>query len=159
MTEQDLFCYEHPRPALTVDIVLLREKRATQRAGTRRRATELEVLLIQRGRAPFEGAWALPGGFVEQGEAPEEAARRELAEETGASGDCLTQIGAFGAPGRDPRGWVVSIAYWASGEASGSSPTPGDDAARARWWAVDALPPLAFDHAEIITQALRATLT
>lgn len=114
-----------------------------------------EVLLIRRGREPFAGAWALPGGFIEPFERPEDAARRELVEETGL---VLTQpfalVGVYGERGRDPRGWTVSAAYavWIDGD------TPpvlgGDDAEEARWFRVDALPELAFDHGVIAADAL-----
>ncbi len=135
--------YERPRPALTADVVLLREGAETP-----------EVLLIRRGSDPFAGAWALPGGFVEPEEELEAAARRELAEETGIRRVELEQIAAFGTPGRDPRGWVVSVAFWGwlTGEAETSA---GDDAAEARWWPLNSLPALAFDHGEILERTRR----
>ena len=142
------FCYDHPRPAVTVDIVLLRW----------RSSSPLEVLLIRRGRAPFAGTWALPGGFVDAMEDLEDAARRELAEETGLAANPLVQVGAYGAPGRDPRGHTVSVAflgYVGNGEAS---PHAGDDAAAARFHDVAALPALAFDHREILRDALARLL-
>lgn len=147
------YCYSHPRPALTADAVVLRTRESSVQ--TQRR----EVLLIQRGRPPFVGHWALPGGFVNQGEFPKEAARRELYEETGLLAEALTQVGAFGDPGRDPRGWVVSIAYIVKPREAGYEAIAGDDAADAQWWPVDQLPPLAFDHAEIVAAALRIAVS
>jgi len=145
------YCYDHPRPALTVDAVVLRT--AGEVPGRHQ-----EILLIQRRNHPFAGEWALPGGFVDQGESPEEAARRELYEETGLSADKLTQIGAFGDPGRDPRGWVVSVAYFVRlGNAAGVA-VAGDDASRAQWWPANRLPSLAFDHAKIVEMALRLAM-
>ncbi len=138
--------YTYPRPALTADVALFREGEQ----GT-------EVLLIRRGRPPFRGMWALPGGFVDEMEPPEEAACRELAEETGVRlpEGALRQVAAFGEPGRDPRGWTVSIAFW--GEAPADlRPRAADDAAEVRWWPLDNLPPLAFDHDRIIAAAIRA---
>ncbi len=136
--------YDYPRPALTADVVALRF-----------RANALECLLIERARPPFEGSWALPGGFVDAGEAPRAAAARELLEETAVplSADELIEVGSFGDPGRDPRGWVVSVA-WAALLPSATEAAAGDDARAARWWPVAALPPLAFDHAAIITRAV-----
>lgn len=131
-----------PRPAFTADVV----------------AVVLEdvprVLLVRRAREPFAGRWALPGGFVDEGERPEDAARRELLEETGIgfSGP-LHLVGVYGDPGRDPRGWTVSAAYLAVlDEALPAS--GGDDAADAAWFTVDRLPTLAFDHDVIVRDAL-----
>ncbi len=139
-------CYPYPRPALTVDIVVLRPAQEPSQPP--------QILLIRRRHAPFAGLWALPGGFADEGEAPDVAARRELSEETGLTGVGQRQIGAFGAPGRDPRGWVVSIAYLVTTESDDAVPVAGDDAEDARWWSVEELPQLAFDHAAIISAAL-----
>jgi 8-oxo-dGTP diphosphatase len=134
--------YEHPRPALTVDVVLLREQDVPA------------VLLIRRDRPPYEGDWALPGGFVEMDEDLEPAARRELEEETGLRSGPLVQVGAFGRPGRDPRGRIVSVAFTGEPADADRRPTPASDAREARWFPVDALPSLAFDHGEIVRRAL-----
>jgi len=136
-----IYTYPYPRPALTVDIVLIKEG-----------CEGLEILLIQRGHPPFAGQWALPGGFVDEYEPLEAAARRELFEETGLEAPELQQLGAFGDPGRDPRGWTVSVAFWTR-IAGDITPRAGDDASAARWWPLDALPSLAFDHADIVRQA------
>ncbi|MDF1542726.1 MAG: NUDIX hydrolase [Anaerosomatales bacterium] len=137
-------CYEYPRPAVSVDAVLL--------AGPPARP---HVLLVRRAAEPFAGAWALPGGFVDEGERLEDAMRRELAEETALVVDGpLVQAGAYGDPGRDPRGWTVSIAF--VGRIGDDLPdvVGGDDAAEAAWHPVDTLPELAFDHAIIVAGAL-----
>jgi len=144
------YCYDHARPELTVDAVVLRT--AGEVPGRHQ-----EILLIQRGNHPFAGQWALPGGFVDLGESPEEAARRELYEETGLSAGRFTQVGVFGDPGRDPRGWVVSVAYFVRLEHAGSVAVAGDDASRVQWWPANRLPPLAFDHAKIVEMALMRT--
>ena len=131
-------CYEHPRPSVTVDIVLFH--RTTKRA---------EVLLIKRARPPFKGLWALPGGFVDEDESLEAAAARELKEETGVRGVRLQQVGAFGDPGRDPRGHTVSIAFAALLE-SRADAKADDDAEDAHWHPVARPPQLAFDHKKIL---------
>jgi 8-oxo-dGTP diphosphatase len=137
------FTYEYPRPALTVDCVVF----GFGGAG-------LQVLLIRRGVEPFTGAWALPGGFVLMDEDLEVAARRELAEETGLKGVFLEQLKTFGEPGRDPRGRVVSVAYYALVRPD-QHPAKGDtDASEAAWFPAEGLPELAFDHAEILGEAL-----
>ena len=138
------FCYDFPRPAVSVDIVILSGPDAHP-----------NVLLVRRAAQPFLGSWALPGGFVDEGERLEDAARRELAEECGltVSGP-LVQVGAFGDPGRDPRGWTVSVAFAGRADRDLSPVTPGDDAGEAAWHALDALPDLAFDHAAIVAEAL-----
>jgi 8-oxo-dGTP diphosphatase len=116
---------------------------------------EGKVLLIKRGWDPFKGCWALPGGHVDEGETARDAARRELDEETGViMHSDFIEIGAFHEPGRDPRGRYVTVAYRADLE-WGVIPFAGDDAVEARWWPLDALPPLAFDHADIIAAAVR----
>jgi 8-oxo-dGTP diphosphatase len=113
------------------------------------------VLLIQRGNPPFRGEWALPGGYVEEREPTKAAAARELGEETGLTCGALELIGVYDAPDRDPRGWTVSVAYRAVGVGAGEAAVEGgDDASRAQWFPVDELPSLAFDHAEIIADAI-----
>ncbi len=134
---------DYPRPMLTADVVVL--------AGA---SEDARVLLIQRGNAPFAGSWALPGGFVEQGEQVAEAAPRELAEETGlrVGAGSLELLDVYDTPGRDPRGWTVSVVYIA--RVPGESAVAGaDDASDARWFSVEELPELAFDHALILADA------
>ena len=113
------------------------------------------VLLIERGDAPYEGHWALPGGCLDPGESSNDVAVRELEEETGvrvAPSD-LVKIGTWNALGRDPRGQYSTDAYRVVVSA-GTAIAAGDDARTARWWPVNALPPLAFDHADILAKAL-----
>lgn len=129
-------------PMLTVDVVVL--------AGA---AEDLQVLLVQRANPPFAGSWALPGGFVDEGERVAQAAPRELLEETGLRAVELGLLGVYDTPGRDPRGWTVSVVYiaWLESE----QPVAGaDDARDARWFAVEEPPHLAFDHELILADAL-----
>jgi 8-oxo-dGTP diphosphatase len=119
------------------------------------RDQRLEILLIQRGNPPFQGCWALPGGLLEPDEDLEVCARRELEEETGVTGLPLEQLHAFGAPKRDPRGRVVTVAYFTMVRAGSLKPRAASDAAGVGWFALDGLPPLAFDHAEILALARR----
>jgi 8-oxo-dGTP diphosphatase len=140
----------YSRPALTADVVVI---------GRRRSGSSL--LLVERAHEPFAGAWALPGGYVEEGERVAEAALRELAEETAlelrgnANGSAqVSLLGVYDTPGRDPRGWTVSVVYCVQ-LAGEPSVLGGDDARHARWWPSDHLPPLAFDHALIVADALR----
>ena len=114
----------------------------------------LHVLLVERGVRPFAGRWALPGGFLREGESLEAAALRELEEETGVREVYLEQLYTFGAPERDPRGRVVTVAYYALVSADAQHIAPGADAAAARWWPTGTPPPLAFDHREILDYAL-----
>jgi 8-oxo-dGTP diphosphatase len=111
-----------------------------------------KVLLIQRGHPPFAGHWAIPGGFVDPGETLEHAAQRELEEETHLTNVALQQFAAFGDPGRDPRGWTVSVVFWGYYTGEPELARAGDDAAYAQWWSLDELPPLAFDHSKILQQ-------
>ena len=139
------YTYEYPRPSLTVDVVAftLRENR-------------LQVLLIQRGEDPYAGRWALPGGFVQMAESLEGAALREMEEETGLKEAYLEQLYTFGDPDRDPRGRVVTIAYFALIPSDAPVRLEGTrEVTQARWFPVDELPSLAFDHNEIVTNALR----
>jgi 8-oxo-dGTP diphosphatase len=114
----------------------------------------LKVLLIERGIVPFQGQYALPGGFVLAGETLEEAAFRELREETGTENVYLEQLYTFGEPDRDPRGRVVTVAYFALVPSDKSPLLAGTDAAAAAWFPLSALPPLAFDHGKIIEHAV-----
>ena len=117
------------------------------------RSGRLVVLLIKRGIDPFKGRWALPGGFVSADESLDAGARRELAEEASLSGVYLEQLASFGAPDRDPRGRVVAVAYLGLLRIDAQTPEAGSDASETRWHDVDALPKLAFDHAEVIALA------
>ena len=135
---------DYPRPSVTVDVIIF-----TLNEG------DLQVLLIQRGHPPFEGMWAIPGGFVRIDESLEDAAQRELEEETGVHDVYLEQLYTFGDRGRDPRGRVITVAYFALVPTDATQPHGGQDASDARWWSVYGLPPLAFDHADILTYALQ----
>lgn len=137
-------CYEYPRPSLTVDVVILSNE------------PEPRVLLIQRKADPFAGRWALPGGFVNEQEPLDQAARRELQEETGVKVAALEQLHTFGDPGRDPRGWTVSVAYLTRLDPGSVNPQAADDAADVRWFPLHQLPQLAFDHEQILQRARQA---
>jgi len=115
---------------------------------------DLKVLLIQRGIAPFKGRWALPGGFVRVDETLEDAARRELEEETGLKRIFLEQLYTFGALNRDPRERVVSVVYYALVKLSDHRARAATDAANAEWFPISKVPKLAFDHANILATAL-----
>lgn len=118
------------------------------------RDDRLEVLLIERGHPPFRGRWAIPGGFVDPPESLEAAARRELEEETGLRDLTLEQLHAFGDPGRDPRGHTVSVAFYSVVRSAEHAPAGADDASDARWFPVNELPRLAFDHDLVVELAL-----
>lgn len=128
---------------VTVDIVIF-----TIREGA------LQVLLVRRGIPPFEGRWAIPGGFVLERESLEEAARRELLEETGVRNAYLEQLYTFGDVGRDPRARVVTVAYFALMDWAAATVAAGSDAAEAAWFPVARLPQLAFDHARILARGV-----
>ena len=146
---------KYPKPSLTADILIFRKD-----AGN-----AIHLLMVRRSGHPFLGCLALPGGFAKAGETIESTAARELQEETGISDQELKLVGVYSRPGRDPRGWTVSIAYAALVERDRIAPTAGDDAASVHWipivvdadgryrLAVDEA--LAFDHAEIIADAIQ----
>ena len=136
------YTYKYPRPAVTADCVVITKE------------AEPKVLLIQRGNEPFKGYWAFPGGFMNMNETTEQCAIRELEEETGLVVSELQQIGAYSKVDRDPRGRTVTVAYLVRIE----TPVPvigQDDAAKADWFSLSALPPLAFDHEEIMHDVLK----
>jgi 8-oxo-dGTP diphosphatase len=138
------YCYDYPRPALTADALILTVQESVAK-----------LLLIQRKHPPFAKRWALPGGFVNEGETLEQAALRELEEETGVSGLQVMPFGSYGDPGRDPRGWTVTVAFlavvpWSEQLAARGS----DDASQATWHPLRKLPRLAFDHDKIIAEGL-----
>lgn len=136
--------YQYPRPALTVDCAIFGWDGGQQ----------LQVLLIQRAQSPYEGQWALPGGFVDMDEDLETAALRELEEETGMREVFVEQLYTFGEPGRDPRGRVVSVAYFALVNLAKHRVQAASDAQAAQWFPLDALPQLAFDHDRILNKAI-----
>ncbi|RIA47793.1 NUDIX domain-containing protein [Dichotomicrobium thermohalophilum] len=138
------YTYDHPRMAVTVDVALFANGEAP------------EVLLVRRGKPPFEGTWALPGGFVGIEERVVDAAARELAEETGVSGIPLGFLGYFDAIDRDPRGRTLSLAFWGRADKRAAALRANDDAADAGWFLINELPRLAFDHDRIISEALQA---
>ncbi len=131
--------YDFPRPSVTSDILVF-----SIRDGV------LQILLIERKIDPFKGVWAIPGGFVQMDEDIRDGALRELEEETGLTGISLRQLGAYGEPGRDPRGRVITIAFIALVPSLDLIAKGGSDAQDAQWFPVDGLPPLAFDHAQIL---------
>lgn len=138
--EENRYCYRYPHPAVTTDCVIF---------GFDGRS--LNVLLVERGIEPFKGEWAFPGGFLNPDESAEEGARRELKEETGLEQGYIEQFHTYSAPNRDPRERVITIAYLALvkiQEVKG-----GDDAASARWFPVENVPRLAFDHDQILRDA------
>lgn len=136
------FTYAYPRPAVTVDAAVFKET-----------GSGIEILLIQRGNEPFKDGWALPGGFMDMEETLEEAIHREMAEETGLKGLKLQQLQAFSTLGRDPRGRTITIVFYGILQDEQQA-TAGDDASDAKWFSIDSLPELAFDHDEVIAIAI-----
>jgi len=136
------YTYEYPHPAVTTDIVIFTI-----------RQDELKVLLINRGLPPYQGMWALPGGFVNLDESLEEGARRELEEETGVADVYLEQLYTFGEPDRDPRERVITVAYYALVPTDEIDIKAGSDAEGVSWIGTQDLPKLAFDHQDILDMA------
>lgn len=120
---------------------------------------KLQIALIERKKAPFKGKWAIPGGFLEGNETVEEAALRELQEETGIKNVYLEQFHVFSDPDRDPRGRVITVAFFALISSEDLELVATEDAARAAWWSIDELPSLAFDHKSIFYKALESLRT
>lgn len=133
------YTYDYPMPAVTVDIIVLKKSG--------------QLLLIKRKNDPFKDKWAFPGGYVEKDEPLICAAMRELKEETGIDNSNLIQFEAVGDPGRDPRGWTITVVYYLTVDEDVVGKA-GDDAADVRWFSVNELPEAAFDHKEIFERFL-----
>lgn len=138
-----MYTYKYPRPAVTADALVFRKMN-----------DDIEILLIKRGHDPFVGMWASPGGFIEMEETPEVAAVRELQEETGLRGVELFQFHTYGDVNRDPRHRTIAIAYAGFLTNFNTEIKGGDDAADARWFNINNLPALAFDHNLIVSDAI-----
>jgi 8-oxo-dGTP diphosphatase len=143
LIEEMPYTYKYPRPCVTVDIALMR----TSPDGH-------EILLIQRGNPPFEGMWALPGGFIDMDEDLETSASRELEEETGIKNVKLTQFKTYGAPGRDPRHRTITVVYYGFA-IENTIALAGDDAKSTGWFNIKQLPELAFDHNLILSDLIQ----
>lgn len=136
-----MYCYKYPHPAVTADCIVFSEENG-----------RASVLLIKRKNEPFKDCWAFPGGFVNIYESAESAAIRELKEETGLEVTKIEQLKAYSDPGRDPRERVITIAFVAF--TGNKDVKGGDDAAEAEWFEIDKLPTLAFDHSQILKDAM-----
>lgn len=139
---ENMYSYKYPHPSVTTDCVIFGFD-----------GSSLQVLLIERGLEPYKGRWAFPGGFVKMDESCEEGALRELKEETGLTGAYIEQFHTFSDPFRDPRERVITVAYYALVKIQ--DVMAGDDAAKARWFSMDEIPQLAFDHDMILREALK----
>ena len=139
MTTSKKFCYEYPRPALTTDCAVFTKEN-----------DQWQLLLIQRKHEPFKDHWALPGGFLDMDETVEQCVRRELKEETGIEVDKVEQVFIASKVDRDPRGRVISVIFYSIIDRQKMNVKAGDDAAVAKWFSINALPKLAFDHDEVM---------
>ena len=137
-----MYCYKYPHPAVTADCIVYNKE-----------DDKIYVLLIQRKNDPYKDSWAFPGGFINIDESAEEAAIRELKEETGLEISNIEQLKAYSNPDRDPRERVITIAFIA--ESKIKDVKGGDDAKEARWFDISQLPSLAFDHKEILQDAIK----
>ena len=140
--EKQKYTYDYPRPALTTDCVVFGFD-----------GHEMKILLIERGNEPYKGYWAIPGGFLNMDENATQGALRELEEETGLKLNYIKEFGTFSDVNRDPRERVVSIGFYAL--AKKADVKGGDDAAKAQWFPLNELPPLAFDHDIILSKAIQ----
>lgn len=137
------YCYDYPRPAVSADCVVFGFD-----------GENLNVLLIERGKEPFKGRWTFPGGFLDMDETTLQCAERELKEETAIEGIQLEQLGAFSGVDRDPRGRVITVAYFTLVRMAETNPVAGDDAANAKWFKIKDIPALAFDHDLVLRTAI-----
>ena len=137
------YSYPYPRPMVTADIAVLRF------------IAMPEILLVRRKDPPFKSSWALPGGFMEMEETLEQAARRELLEETGITAGELIRFDTYDSPGRDPRGRTITQVFVMIWKEEMGHPAAGSDAGEASWFELTALPELAFDHTRIIQDVIR----
>lgn len=145
MAEKGQYIYEWPRPMVTVDAVIFNRSQG-----------RIAILLINRKNDPYKGYWAFPGGFVEMDEELDDAAARELAEETNLKGVDLEQMHTFGKVGRDPRGRQITIVFIGFTDENNANIRAGDDAAQARWFDIHDLPQnMAFDHDEVAEFAIK----
>ncbi len=142
------YCYDYPRPGVSADIAVFAFDQSN-----------IHILLIKRGNEPFKEKWALPGGFLEMSETIENCASRELFEETSIKNACLEQFYTFSSVNRDPRGRVLTVAFWSLIEMNLAGISAGDDAVQAEWYLLNELPELAFDHAEIVSLAIDKLLS
>lgn len=141
-TSDGLYAYRYPRASITADSVLFAEQDG-----------QIFVLLIQRGNDPYKGCWAFPGGFLNMDETVARCAERELEEETGIVMSGMQLVGIYSDVERDPRGRVITAAYTAI--TTMPQATAADDAADAKWWPINDLPHLAFDHETILNDAIK----
>jgi 8-oxo-dGTP diphosphatase len=138
-----MFTYAYPRPAVSADTAVFRHHEGG-----------LQILLIKRKNEPFQGMWALPGGFMEMDETLEQTAVRELEEETGLKGIVLEQFRTFSQVDRDPRTRIITTVFYGFAPPENDEALGGDDAEEAQWYNVDSLPSLGFDHRSIIDSLL-----
>lgn len=140
--ESKKYCYKYPHPSVTTDCVIFGFD-----------GNSIQILLIERGSEPFKGEWAFPGGFLNPDETAEDGAIRELKEETGLSKISIEQLHTYTDPYRDPRERVITIAFYSLIHIQ--EVKCGDDAAKAKWFPLDNIPKLAFDHETILNDAIK----
>jgi 8-oxo-dGTP diphosphatase len=143
-SNEKMYSYKYPHPAVTTDCVIFGFD-----------GIGLNVLLVERGLEPYKGRWAFPGGFLRMDETANEGALRELKEETNVDNVYIEQLQAFSDVDRDPRERVITIAFYALVRPSDYDVIGGDDAVRAKWFPIDKVPPLAFDHERILRFAMK----